>query len=220
MPSENYTDKVSVNINTSTLSQIDLLVDNGYYSNRSDFINQAIRDALGRQQSTIEHIVQRQERRVQQPNGWFIGVSGFTAREVERLHAQGERTAVTGYGVLHIDSPAIEQRKAGSYHHWNIPTSVADENAGCHIVLPYALGVEFAQLRDLACGTVTAGVDETGRYASALQCEFAEPQHTVICHKAYESFPVAERFHTVAEQLIHRYAEIARDDGQQGYVGR
>jgi len=110
MPSENYTDKVSVNINTSTLSQIDLLVDNGYYSNRSDFINQAIRDALGRQQSTIEHIVQRQERRVQQPNGWFIGVSGFTAREVERLHAQGERTAVTGYGVLHIDSACDREK--------------------------------------------------------------------------------------------------------------
>ena len=31
-------EKVSVNMNVGTLSQIDLLVDLGYYSNRSDFI--------------------------------------------------------------------------------------------------------------------------------------------------------------------------------------
>lgn len=103
MTAEGYTDKVSVNVNTSTLSEIDLLVDNGYYSNRSDFINQAIRDALGRQRGTIESIVRRQEKRAASENGWFIGVSGFTAREIDQLHAQGERTSVTGYGVLHID---------------------------------------------------------------------------------------------------------------------
>lgn len=103
MSPEIYTDKVSVNINSGTLSQIDLLVDNGYYSNRSDFINQAIRDALGQQRGTIESIVKRQERRAESVHGWFIGVSGFTAREVARMYAEGERTSVSGYGVLHID---------------------------------------------------------------------------------------------------------------------
>ena len=39
MANETYSEKVSVNINSSTLSSIDLLVDYGYYSNRSDFIN-------------------------------------------------------------------------------------------------------------------------------------------------------------------------------------
>ena len=42
----NLTEKVSVNINTSTLAAIDMLVDHGYYSNRSDFINQALREAV------------------------------------------------------------------------------------------------------------------------------------------------------------------------------
>ena len=46
--SGNLTEKVSVNVNTSTLAAIDLLVDNGYYSNRSDFINQALREAVQR----------------------------------------------------------------------------------------------------------------------------------------------------------------------------
>ena len=107
MPQENYTEKVSVNVNTSTLSEIDLLVDNGYYSNRSDFINQAVREALGRQRGTIDGIVRRQEERVQR-GSWFIGVSGFTAKEIDRMHAEGETVSMTGYGVLHID-PACDR---------------------------------------------------------------------------------------------------------------
>ena len=109
MPQENYTEKVSVNVNTSTLSEIDLLVDNGYYSNRSDFINQAVREALGRQRSTIDGIVRRQEERVQR-GSWFIGVSGFTAKEIARMHAEGETVSMTGYGVLHID-PACDREQ-------------------------------------------------------------------------------------------------------------
>lgn len=42
MTNEQLSEKTSVNINTATLSSIDILVDNGYYSNRSDFINQAL----------------------------------------------------------------------------------------------------------------------------------------------------------------------------------
>ena len=109
MPSEISTEKVSVNVNTSTLSQIDLLVDNRYYSNRSDFINQAVREALGRQQGTIEGIVRRQEEKAGR-GGWFIGVSGFTAREIAQMHAEGETLAMTGYGVLHID-PACDREQ-------------------------------------------------------------------------------------------------------------
>ncbi len=54
---ENLSEKVSVNVNTSVLSSTDLLVDHGYYSNRSDFINQALRTALDRQESTIDRII-------------------------------------------------------------------------------------------------------------------------------------------------------------------
>ena len=109
MPQESYTEKVSVNVNTSTLSQIDLLVDNGYYSNRSDFINQAVREALNHQRGTIEGIVRRQEEKSGR-GGWFIGVSGFTAKEIAQMHAEGETLTMTGYGVLHID-PACDREQ-------------------------------------------------------------------------------------------------------------
>ncbi len=57
MNNENLSEKVSVNINSSTLSSIDLLVDHGYYSNRSDFINQALREGLQKHQNTIDRII-------------------------------------------------------------------------------------------------------------------------------------------------------------------
>lgn len=110
MAAENYSDKVSVNINTSTLSEIDLLVDNGYYSNRSDFINQAIREALTAQRSTLDRIIARNERSAKKESDWFIGVSGFTAKGIEEMYAEGEKTTLTGYGVLHIDAACDREK--------------------------------------------------------------------------------------------------------------
>ena len=102
MPMENMTDKVSVNINTSTLSQIDLLVDNGHYSNRSDFINQALRSELQRQQSTLDRLISQEERQSRNGDQWFIGVFGLTNRDIARMHEAGEHMRIRGYGLLHL----------------------------------------------------------------------------------------------------------------------
>ena len=99
MAGEALSEKVSVNMNSSTLSGIDLLVDNGYYSNRSDFINQAVRSALAQHQSTIDRIVEANTRK---EDSWFIGVSGLTASEIAQLHRDGETMTVKGYGVFVI----------------------------------------------------------------------------------------------------------------------
>ena len=110
MPQESYTEKVSVNVNTSTLSEIDLLVDNGYYSNRSDFINQAVRAELQRQQSITDHIVRRNEQKAESAYGWFIGIYGITARDVEEMHAACEQVDVNGYGLLIIHEGCDEEK--------------------------------------------------------------------------------------------------------------
>lgn len=110
MSPEIYTEKVSVSINTATLSTIDLLVDNGYYSNRSDFINQAVRAELQRQQSTTDRLIRREEKAAKDEHGWFIGIYGITARDVEEMHAQGESGDVTGYGLLIIDADCNEEK--------------------------------------------------------------------------------------------------------------
>ena len=87
-PSGNTAEKVSVNVNISTLSSIDLLVDNGYYSNRSDFVNQALRSQAG------DGEVYR---------NWFFGVSGISVPAVEEMLRSGRRHAYSGYGLLAID---------------------------------------------------------------------------------------------------------------------
>lgn len=109
MANENYTEKVSVNINTSTLSSIDLLVDNGYYSNRSDFINQAVREGLQKHQATLDRIIDRHsEQKAENPRRWFIGVCALERYELEEAKAQGQSLTYTGYGVLVIDESIDE----------------------------------------------------------------------------------------------------------------
>ena len=110
MSNENLSEKVSVNINTSTLSQIDLLVDNGYYSNRSDFINQAVRELLREERSVIDGIIERNAHPRNGETGWFIGVSGLTAKEVEAMYQAGEKIKLLGYGVLTVDQGCDEEK--------------------------------------------------------------------------------------------------------------
>ena len=110
MKSENLSEKVSVNINVSTLSEIDLLVDNGYYSNRSDFINQALRSALQENRSTIDRIIDNESRRAKNGNNWFIGIYGLTAKDILVMHERSETMALSGYGVLTIDKNCDEEK--------------------------------------------------------------------------------------------------------------
>lgn len=87
-------------MNIGTLSQIDLLVDLGYYSNRSDFINQSVRQVLDQKQSVIENETKRRR----ESNGdWFIGIYVFTEDQLLSAKAKGKKIKVSGYGVVVID---------------------------------------------------------------------------------------------------------------------
>ena len=126
MGNETYSEKVSVNMNSATLASIDLLVDNGFYSNRSDFINQAVRQSLRDHRGDIDRIVEKHEKRATHSGGtltvstpmvstlrggdhWFFGVSGITRKELEELHEAGETLRLKGYGVLVIDDDCDEE---------------------------------------------------------------------------------------------------------------
>jgi Arc/MetJ-type ribon-helix-helix transcriptional regulator len=110
MTNENLTEKVSVNINSSTLSGIDLLVDNGYYSNRSDFINQALRECLQKHQNTIDRIIEKNtSANTNRPDNWFLGVYGLEKKEIEAAKMRSEKMEIRGYGVLIIDNSIEEE---------------------------------------------------------------------------------------------------------------
>lgn len=94
-------EKVSVNMNIATISQIDLLVDKGYYSNRSDFINQAVRQMLDDKKSIIEETGKRQS---DLDFNWFIGIMSLDEEELLKAKANQVKMKIKGYGLLGIDS--------------------------------------------------------------------------------------------------------------------
>ena len=109
MANENFSEKVSVNINTSTLSNIDILVDNGYYSNRSDFINQAVREGLQKHQATLDRIIDKHMGAEENTDCWFVGVCNLDGAYIESAKKKGRTLTYTGYGVLVIDKNVDEE---------------------------------------------------------------------------------------------------------------
>lgn len=97
---EGTTEKVSVNMNVGTLSQIDLLVDLGYYSNRSDFINQSVRQTLDQKQAVIENESSRQR---ENNSDWFIGIYAFSEEQLLRAKEKGKKIRLSGYGLVVVD---------------------------------------------------------------------------------------------------------------------
>ena len=102
-------EKVSVNMNIATISQIDLLVDSGYYSNRSDFINQAVRQALDAKKSVIDETGKRHS---DLDYRWFIGVMSLDKEELLKAKESQLKIKIKGYGLLGIsgelDDLAVE----------------------------------------------------------------------------------------------------------------
>lgn len=105
----NLTEKVSVNINTTTLAAIDLLIDNGHYFNRSDFINQALREAIARNEANIQRASEESGKKLM-GGYWFMGVSRLTEPEVDEILRSGKPRSISGYGVLSVD-PNIPAEK-------------------------------------------------------------------------------------------------------------
>ena len=129
MSNDSVTEKVSVNMNTSTLSSIDLLVDNGYYSNRSDFINQSVRETLRQHRADIDRIIKANDESEDSGRIWFIGIYALEQRDLLRFKAMQEqgdkdmklkglvveahenksKVDIKGYGVLIISEDCTEE---------------------------------------------------------------------------------------------------------------
>lgn len=103
MNNEALTEKVSVNVNTATLSEIDLLVDGGYYSNRSDFINHALRSSLQEERATVERLIEQKKCPEVPDRTWFLGISNLSAEELRQAREAGVRLKIRGYGLLVVD---------------------------------------------------------------------------------------------------------------------
>lgn len=87
-------EKLTLNIGYVDLGKIDLLVREGFYSNRSDFIRTAIRNQLSVQSAELERVVVRQT--------FDVGLRDFTRAELEAKRLKGERLSVNVVGLARI----------------------------------------------------------------------------------------------------------------------
>ncbi len=100
------TEKAAVNIGVVELAQMDVLVENLLYTNRSDFIRTAIRKQLEYHQEYIEKTLSQgaeQNEKAMIATIGGIGVFRLSAADLHRLKAQGKKASVIVVGVLIID---------------------------------------------------------------------------------------------------------------------
>jgi Arc/MetJ-type ribon-helix-helix transcriptional regulator len=95
-----HAEKITINMGPVELGKVDLLVGEGFYANRTDFIRSAIRSQLDKHQVEVQQSITR--------NAYIVGVLHYDRRLLERLQQKGERVRITVVGMLSIskDVPA------------------------------------------------------------------------------------------------------------------
>ena len=86
--------KITINMNAVDLGKIDLLVQEGVYSNRTDFIRTAIRSQLEKHTFEIQQTVTR--------HSYVIGFLVYDKADFEKRKLKGERIAPSVVGLLHL----------------------------------------------------------------------------------------------------------------------
>ena len=88
------TEKMTVNVGVVDLGQVDLLVQEGFYSNRSDLIRTALRNQLALHADTIKQSVARRT--------LTVGLQHFSRADLEGAVAAGQRLQVQVVGLARI----------------------------------------------------------------------------------------------------------------------
>src|SRR5207247_10354943 len=88
------TDRTTITLGPVHLGQIDLLVQGGFYSNRTDFIRTAIRIQLTTHAEVVKRTVARKT--------LVLGLQHYTRRDLEAVRAAGEKLQINVLGLASI----------------------------------------------------------------------------------------------------------------------
>ena len=89
------TEKITINLGLVDLGQVDLLVQEGFYSNRTDFIRTAIRNQLSTHAEVVRQTVARKT--------LVLGLEHYTRRDLEAVREAGETLEIKVLGLASID---------------------------------------------------------------------------------------------------------------------
>ncbi|EJM97550.1 hypothetical protein [Herbaspirillum sp. YR522] len=89
-------EKITINLGVVDLGQIDLLVQEGFYANRTDLIRTAIRNQLGVHADVVKQTVSRKS--------LVLGLQTYTRLQLEKLQAANETLQIQVVGLATIAS--------------------------------------------------------------------------------------------------------------------
>jgi Arc/MetJ-type ribon-helix-helix transcriptional regulator len=87
-------EKVTINVGCVDLGQIDLLVQEGFYNNRTDLIRTAIRNQLSTHQDVVRQVVSRKT--------LVLGIQHYTAEDLKAVKAAGQMLQIRVLGLASI----------------------------------------------------------------------------------------------------------------------
>jgi Arc/MetJ-type ribon-helix-helix transcriptional regulator len=94
-------EKITINLGPVDLGQIDLLVDEGFYANRTDFIRTAIRRQLESRSSAVDDTVARRS--------LSLGTQHLSRTDLEQLRDAGQQIELRVLGLATIaDDVSVE----------------------------------------------------------------------------------------------------------------
>jgi Arc/MetJ-type ribon-helix-helix transcriptional regulator len=88
------TEKITINLGYVDLGHIDLMVQDGFYSNRTDFIRTAIRNQLDRHADVVKQSVARKS--------LDLGLRHYSREDLEAVRAAGQMLQIHVLGLASI----------------------------------------------------------------------------------------------------------------------
>ena len=103
------TEKITINLGVIDLGKIDLLVQEGFYANRTDLIRTAIRNQLATHSEVLKEMVARKT--------FVLGLQNYSRRDLETVQASGQMLQIHVLGLVRIAadvSPELARATIGS----------------------------------------------------------------------------------------------------------
>jgi Arc/MetJ-type ribon-helix-helix transcriptional regulator len=110
-PKRADSEKITINLGYVDLGHIDLLVQEGFYSNRTDFIRTAIRNQLDHHSDAVKQSVARHQ--------LDLGLRQYSRQDLEAVQTAGEtlHIQVLGLAVIAADvTPQLARKTIASIH--------------------------------------------------------------------------------------------------------